>query len=248
MRQRLKHLSDNEKQALEALVCLLKGRYGSNLREIRLFGSKARGDSSKDSDLDLFLLFDADVDSSLEEEIYKLVSNIECNYDVLTSIIIYSLKKFGERETQVLPLIKNIYGEGISLMDEAYKSLANHRLQCAFDALAEAEALLNANKLKGSVNRIYYAAFYAIRSLLATRGFDSSKHRGVIAYFHKEFVKTGIIAGEFGGFIEELYKCRTEADYKDYVSFDEKDIKSQYQTCQRFLEHVKDTLERLKEI
>ena len=46
----------------------------------------------------------------------------------------------------------------------------------------------------GALNRLYYAAFYAARALLATKTLDSSRHSGVIALFQELFVKAGLIS------------------------------------------------------
>ena len=70
--------------------------------------------------------------------------------------------------------------------------LSYHRLQKAKDFLLQADLLFEHKKYDGSVNRSYYAIFNAIRSLLALAKLDSSKHTGVLAYFDKYFVKTGI--------------------------------------------------------
>ncbi|HVJ49982.1 HEPN domain-containing protein [Desulfitobacterium sp.] len=35
------------------------------------------------------------------------------------------------------------------------------------------------------INRYYYAAFHAVRALLALKELDSSKHSGVISYFNR---------------------------------------------------------------
>jgi uncharacterized protein (UPF0332 family) len=39
------------------------------------------------------------------------------------------------------------------------------------------------------VNRLYYAAFYAARGLLATKDLESSKHARAISLFQQNFVK-----------------------------------------------------------
>jgi uncharacterized protein (UPF0332 family) len=48
-------------------------------------------------------------------------------------------------------------------------ALARHRMAQAQETLAEADQLLASQGLRGAVNRLYYATFYAARALLATR-------------------------------------------------------------------------------
>ncbi|MGH7872707.1 MAG: hypothetical protein ACREQO_10880 [Candidatus Binatia bacterium] len=52
-------------------------------------------------------------------------------------------------------------------MKRELEKLAHHRLGRAKEAFAEGEHLLTKNAFMGAVNRFYYAAFYAARSLLA---------------------------------------------------------------------------------
>lgn len=51
--------------------------------------------------------------------------------------------------------------------------------------------MLKESQYKVSINRSYYAIFYAMRAVTALTGYDSSKHSGIIAYFNQNFVKTG---------------------------------------------------------
>ena len=55
---KLKYLTINEKQALDELILNLREKFGNQLKKIKLFGSKMRGDYDKASDIDLFLVFD----------------------------------------------------------------------------------------------------------------------------------------------------------------------------------------------
>ncbi len=80
-------------------------------------------------------------------------------------------------------------------MNEEFLALARFRVNRAKETLSETSLLLDAGHLNGAVNRLYYAAFYAARAILATKGLDSSKHSGVISLFNREFVKEGITPG-----------------------------------------------------
>ena len=53
-------LSQRESEALHLFSTRIRGALGSNLRDLRLFGSKARGDSRPDSDLDVLVVVDDD--------------------------------------------------------------------------------------------------------------------------------------------------------------------------------------------
>jgi len=94
--------------------------------------------------------------------------------------------------------------------------LARHRLGRAKEAFAEGEHLLTKNAFMGAVNRFYYAAFYAARSLLALRELDSSRHSGVISLFQKHFVKPGLISTDTAKALPRAFEKRQKSDYGDF--------------------------------
>lgn len=70
-------------------------------------------------------------------------------------------------------------------MEGSLKELARYRMERAKEMLEAAEGNLNIRQYKTSINCSYYAVFHAMRALNILKGFDSSKHSGVIAYFNK---------------------------------------------------------------
>ncbi len=74
--------------------------------------------------------------------------------------------------------------------DEKKKHLIEYRLEQSKEAIDDANFLFENNRsLRGVVNRIYYAMFYAVLALLVLEPFKSSKHSGVIGYFNRRFIK-----------------------------------------------------------
>jgi uncharacterized protein (UPF0332 family) len=77
---------------------------------------------------------------------------------------------------------------------EKIAALVEYRLEQANEALAAAAVNL-ANALERSaVNRAYYAMFYAVLALLASRTIETSRHSGAIAQFDVLYVKPGCFA------------------------------------------------------
>jgi len=105
-------------------------------------------------------------------------------------------------------------------VNEETLALVHYRLQEAQEALEEAEILQARHKYRGSTNRVYYAMFYAVLALLATRGLSAVKHSGVISLFHREFVKPGIIPLEIAKYINIAFDLRNKSDYRDFISPD----------------------------
>ena len=78
------------------------------------------------------------------------------------------------------------------MMTENIQALVTYRLEQADESLEAAKTLLDKKLIRPSVNRAYYAMFYAVLALLAREKQETSKHSGAIALFDKDFVKQGI--------------------------------------------------------
>ena len=78
-------------------------------------------------------------------------------------------------------------------MESSLRELAMYRMERTFEMLIAAEDNLKIGQYKTSLNRSYYAIFHAMRAANIIKGFDSSKHSGVIAFFNKEYLKENII-------------------------------------------------------
>jgi len=94
-------------------------------------------------------------------------------------------------------------------MDEKKNLLAQYRLQQAKESLEEARYLLEGGKsLRSVANRIYYGMFYAVLAILIYEPYSSSKHSGVLSYFNKRFVKSGVFSEALGRALTEAFELR----------------------------------------
>jgi len=78
-------LKGNELEALRVLVQYLQDSIPEKVKTIALFGSKARGDSHFDSDIDVIVIVDHD-DRDMRNTILTQAARISLNYDVLLSL------------------------------------------------------------------------------------------------------------------------------------------------------------------
>ena len=69
---------------------------------------------------------------------------------------------------------------GDSSLEGSLRELAGYRMEKAKEMLSAAEGNLEIGQYKTSLNRSYYAIFHAMRAANIVKGFDSSKHSGVI--------------------------------------------------------------------
>lgn len=123
-------------------------------------------------------------------------------------------------------------------MDERRKDLCYYRLDKAEKCLASAKVLTQSGDYCGAANRSYYSIFHSIRSLLALEGVDFSKHSGVMAYFQKNYVKSGIFGKEYSKILTEAFEVRSESDYDDYYMISKEEVEEQIQNAQFFLNGI----------
>lgn len=96
-----------------------------------------------------------------------------------------------------------------------------YRLVRAIETLQESDCLAKAGHYSGAINRLYYACYYAVSSLLVNNQINASSHVGVRAMFGLKFIKTGLIDISHGKFFNEIFELRHSNDYDDFVFCDE---------------------------
>lgn len=95
------------------------------------------------------------------------------------------------------------------------------------------------------INRVYYAAFYAVSAALLERRLSFKKHSGVRANFHKEFIKKGLLEVKWGKFYDHVFEDRQESDYTAFVEFEKEYVEEQLNNCKEFLNKIKSLITSL---
>ena len=116
-----------------------------------------------------------------------------------------------------------------------------YRMTGAKEKLDSAKLLLDNGNYKDSIGRSYYAMFSAVRAILALDGVDYSKHAGVIAYFPKEYVKTGKLDKLYSKYLSQAFQIRNQADYEDFYIVSQKDATEQFEKADADREINKNT-------
>jgi uncharacterized protein (UPF0332 family) len=125
------------------------------------------------------------------------------------------------------------------------ESLIQHRLQRARETLEEARLLAEMKHWNAAVNRLYYACFYAVSALLASRMMSASKHSQVRSLLSLHFVKTGLMSKDQAQLFNTLYDLRQESDYQDFFSADPQHVIPWLDDVSEFLQSVRDLIARL---
>ena len=107
-------LTDTEQQALAALIQRLYASYGSRIRSVVLFGSKARGDAGPDSDIDVLVVL-SDDDPYLCSSIRRLAARVSLEYDLLFSVRAMGRSHWERLARYRFSLYHAIQSDGIDL-------------------------------------------------------------------------------------------------------------------------------------
>ncbi|MDZ7697081.1 MAG: nucleotidyltransferase domain-containing protein [Deltaproteobacteria bacterium] len=106
-------LETNEKAAIQEATRILKDRF--SVEDVILFGSKARGDSDPESDIDLLLLSKRPLDWKERHAIVDALFDVEMKHDVVISIIINTLHDWNDGVCTALPIHDQINREGVAM-------------------------------------------------------------------------------------------------------------------------------------
>lgn len=113
----LPHLASHERMALEKYLTCIRERFPERILSVALFGSKARGDSDMESDIDLIVLVDAD-DRELCSELWRIASDLSLEHNVVLSVRVYAQDRWAEAQRIRLPLSRAIAADSIPLTTE----------------------------------------------------------------------------------------------------------------------------------
>ncbi|MEW6375784.1 MAG: nucleotidyltransferase domain-containing protein [Thermodesulfobacteriota bacterium] len=105
-------LAENEERALKELREELFTKY--RIIDIRLYGSKARGEGREDSDLDIMIEI-PEYDREMVAEIDDIIYRINLEHDVFISALVFGKDELEEGPMSEAPIYKVIQREGVPL-------------------------------------------------------------------------------------------------------------------------------------
>lgn len=123
-------------------------------------------------------------------------------------------------------------------------TLIKYRTEQAYEAVDEVRFLIDNNKLKLAVNRIYYGMFYILCVLALKHQFKTSKHKELIGWFNKTFVKDGIIDRKYGSIIYEAFGSRADCDYGVAVKLQKDTVEKLYEKMKDFIHAIEKLIQQ----
>jgi uncharacterized protein len=107
-------LGATERRALADFTSFLRRRFGARVRDLRLFGSRARGEGHEDSDLDVLSVID-DLDRRERREVWEFTGDIMTEHDVIVGGLTVSTADWLDLRARERRIVTEIDRDGVPL-------------------------------------------------------------------------------------------------------------------------------------
>jgi hypothetical protein len=113
MQKKYEYLTKKEAQVVSSFVKELKEKLGDEIIFIKLFGSKVRGDFTKDSDIDIFILVRKR--KGVRDQISDIAAEYFYETDVPLSPVVFSIFEYKKNKELKSFFLEKIETEGVTL-------------------------------------------------------------------------------------------------------------------------------------
>jgi predicted nucleotidyltransferase len=107
-------LGGTERRALAEFAQWLRDRFGDRLRDLRLFGSRARGEGDEDSDLDVLTVVD-DLTPAERRQVFEHTGDLLTAHDVVVGGLTLSTAAWHDLRARELAIVREIDRDGVAL-------------------------------------------------------------------------------------------------------------------------------------
>lgn len=123
-------------------------------------------------------------------------------------------------------------------MDNKERDLCLYRYQDAIQTLDAARLCFNSNHYKDAVNRSYYAAFYAVKAVLALEAVDFKRHKDAVGYFNHNYVATDVFPRKIGKLLGRLKQKRETSDYDAFYIASREETEEQLKAAEAIIQSI----------
>ena len=112
----MENIPQEVKEVLQDFISRSNNLLGNRIKKMILYGSYARGDYSKNSDVDIMILTDLTFEEIeyYRDEISDIAYDIELDTGIILSPILKNIEKYNSR-INFVPFYKNVEEEGVIL-------------------------------------------------------------------------------------------------------------------------------------
>lgn len=112
------NLAAGEQTAIHSLLKKLIELYSDEIQQVILFGSKARGDSGVDSDIDVLVLVKNE-GWDLRNAIWSLAARVELDYDVIFNVQVIGIERWRRMNLERFSLCRSVEKDGVILFSHS---------------------------------------------------------------------------------------------------------------------------------
>ena len=118
------------------------------------------------------------------------------------------------------------------------KTLIVLKIERANETIQEVPFLLEHGFYRTAINRMYYACYYIVSALLMQENMEARTHKGIIALFSMNFVKTGKVSEETGKLYRSLFELRQTGDYDEIKEIGKEDVDGRLEPAEKFIAEI----------
>jgi predicted nucleotidyltransferase len=107
------YLTEIEKKALREIKRRVSGIF--SVKQYILFGSKARGEAAIDSDIDLLIVTEKELEHSERHRISNEITHINLEFGTLFSFITICEQEWNSEMFSLMPIYDNISRDGVTV-------------------------------------------------------------------------------------------------------------------------------------
>ena len=114
----MKKIPKKVDKTIKEVLVLIDEVFGDRAKKVILYGSYARGDFNKSSDIDIMILTDLKDDELIEyrDKLWDLVYDIELDNNVILSPLVKNVERFNYW-IKAMPFYINVQKEGVVLSE-----------------------------------------------------------------------------------------------------------------------------------
>lgn len=122
--------------------------------------------------------------------------------------------------------------------------LINYRIARAKDTYDDALILSEREKWNSTINRLYYATYYAVMAILLDSDLKPTTHNGAKSNFSEYFIKTGKIDSKYGKMYSQLFTWRQKGDYDDLFDFNKDIVMPYFEPVYNFISLIENMIRK----
>jgi uncharacterized protein (UPF0332 family) len=125
------------------------------------------------------------------------------------------------------------------------KVISDTRMEKAREFVADARATYDEKRYRTSVNRAYYAALNAARSIVILEGANPETYDGAATLLSLRFVKTGVLPVDVIKKFKVLLSRRTDVDYGDFDTTGNAEAEDSLQNSEEIVQMIDSARRRI---